>query len=117
MQKIFQATSWFLIFTIVALSLCPPSIRPVTDLPHQVEHLLIFLATGTAAGLGYPRQLWFITLTLVTFTGLIEIAQMWIPERHARLSDFLVDTAAACLGIGTAYLLRKSAMALRVGPL
>ena len=33
-------------------------------------------------------------------SGAIEIAQLWVPGRHARLIDFLVDTTAACIGIG-----------------
>jgi VanZ family protein len=42
-------------------------------------------------------------------TGTIrrEVAQNWVPGRHARMSDFLVDAAALCLGVGLSYLLSK----------
>jgi VanZ family protein len=30
--------------------------------------------------------------------GLLELLQHWIPGRHARLSDFVVDALAACAG-------------------
>jgi VanZ family protein len=35
----------------------------------------------------------------VIFCGGIELAQLMIPGRHARLSDFFVDAAAICVGI------------------
>ena len=34
---------------------------------------------------------------LVIFAGAIEIAQVLIPGRHARLSDFLVDAVSMCV--------------------
>jgi len=103
MQKIFQAAAWLLAATIVVLSLGPPSVRPVTGATHDLEHLLIFLATGIAFGLGYPRRGWLLTIALPIFAAAIEVAQNWVPGRHARMSDFLVDAAASCLGVGLSY--------------
>jgi VanZ family protein len=107
MQRIFQIAAWLLALTIVILSLGPPSFRPTTGAPHNVEHLLIFLATGVAFGLGYPRRFWFHSMALLAFAAAIEVAQIWVPGRHARLSDFLVDAAAACLGVGLSHLLAR----------
>ena len=103
MQRIFQAAAWLLAGTIVVLSLGPPSVRPVTGAAHALEHLLIFLATGMAFGLGYPRRVWLLTIALPTFAAAIEVAQNWVPGRHARMSDFLVDAAASCLGVGFSF--------------
>jgi VanZ family protein len=111
MQRIFQVTAWLLALTIVILSLSPPSIRPTTGAPHNLEHLLIFLATGMAFGLGYPRRFWSLCIALLAFAAAIEIAQIWVPGRHARLSDFLVDATASCLGVGLSYVLAKFKMA------
>ena len=107
MQQVFQAVAWLLAFAIVVLSLGPPSVRPLTGAAHGLEHLLIFLAAGVAFGFGYPHQLWFLPIAQVTFAGAIEVAQNWVPGRHARMSDFLVDTAASCVGVGLSYLLLK----------
>ena len=106
-QRIFQVTAWLLVLALVVLSLGPPSTRPVTGAGHNFEHLLIFLATGLAFGLGYLRWFWCLSLALLTFAAVIEIAQMLVPGRHARLSDFLVDAAASSLGVGLSYLLMK----------
>ena len=103
MQRLFQAAAWLLAATIVVLSLGPPSVRPTTGAAHDLEHLLIFLATGMAFGLGYPRRVWLLTIALPIFAAAIEVAQNWVPGRHARISDFLVDAAASCLGVGLSY--------------
>jgi VanZ family protein len=107
MLRAFQAVPWLLAVAIVVLSLGPLSVRPSTGAPHDLEHLLMFLATGVAFGFRYPHRLWFLAIAQVTFVGAIEVAQNWVPGRHARMSDFLVDTAASCLGVGLSYLLSK----------
>jgi len=106
-QRLFQVAAWLLALAIVVLSLGPPSTRPVTGGGHNLEHLLTFLATGGAFAFGYPRRLWFLAIALLAFTAAIEIAQIFVPGRHARLSDFLTDAAAVCLGVGFSYLLMK----------
>ena len=106
-QRFFQVVGWLLVVAIVLLSFGPPSTRPVTGAGSNFEHLLIFIATGGAFGLGYPRRHWLVLVALLMFTAGIEIAQLWIPGRHARLSDFLTDAAASCVGIGLSFVLVK----------
>jgi VanZ family protein len=115
MQRVFQVVAWLLILAIVMLSLGPPSTRPVTGAGHNFEHLLIFVATGAAFGLGYPRRFSLLPIALLTFTAVIEIAQMLVPGRHARLSDFLTDAAASCVGIGFSFVVVKLTAAMSKG--
>jgi len=42
---------------------------------------------------------------LVIFAGAVELAQTGVPGRHARLSDFIVDALAACVGVAIASIL------------
>ena len=107
MQRLFQVAAWLLALAIVVLSLGPSSTRLVTGAGHNLEHLLIFLATGMAFGFGYPRRFWLLPIALLAFAATIEIAQIWAPGRHARLSDFLTDGTASCLGVGLSYLVVK----------
>ena len=93
-----RTSAWTLALAILILSLVPPSYRPVTEAPHSFEHLAIFLATGLAFGAGYPGRPFRIAFALVMFSGAVELLQQWVPGRHARLSDFLVDGAAAGFG-------------------
>ena len=90
-----RTSAWTLALAIVVLSLVPPSYRPVTEASHSFEHLAIFLVTGLAFGAGYPGRPFRIAVALVIFSGTVELLQQWVPGRHARLSDFLVDGTAA----------------------
>ena len=49
-------------------------------------------------GLGHPPR-YSTAIGLVLFAGAIELAQLFVPGRHARLSDFVVDALAACIGL------------------
>jgi VanZ family protein len=89
-----------MLLAITVVSVVPPGYRPVTPAPHNVEHLSPFLAAGLAFGLGYERHHLLQSFALVAFSAAIELIQLTIPGRHARLSDFLVDAVSACLGVG-----------------
>jgi VanZ family protein len=85
----------------VVLSLVPPELRPQTYLPRDFEHFAIFACTGVALCLGYVGRLRLLTVavTMVIFAGAIEIAQFLVAGRHARVSDFIVDASAVCIGL------------------
>jgi VanZ family protein len=106
MRRLFQIAAWFLLVTIVVLSVVPPEDRPVTPAPHDLEHVAIFVAMGLAFGLGYSRHLVQI-LGLMAFSGAIELIQLGIPGRHARVSDFVVDALSVSVGVGIAFMLAE----------
>lgn len=97
-RRLFRLIAWVCVAAIVILSLVGPSLRPVTKLPHNLEHLAIFAITGFALGLGYAGRLVQHMALLVVFAGVIELAQFITPGRHPRLIDFIVDAASACAG-------------------
>lgn len=103
MQRLFQVAAWLLALAIVVLSLSPPSYRPVTGAGQSFEHLGAFLATGACFGLGYPARWRMLVAGLIVYAGLIEISQVLVPGRHARLLDFLTDAFAAAAGLGLAH--------------
>lgn len=103
--KTARVSAWLLIVAIVILSLVPPTLRPGVHGLHVVEHFAIFSATGFAFGLGY-RPSYFSAIGLVLFAGAIEIAQLFAPGRHARLSDFIVDAVAVCIGLAASLVWR-----------
>ena len=102
MTRLFRLFAWICIAAIGILSLVAPSLRPVTFLPHDLEHAAIFAIAGALSGLGYPDRPIHSSAALIVFAGAIEIAQLFVPGRHARLSDFLIDALAACAGVGLA---------------
>ena len=104
-SKAARIAAWSLAAAIVILSLVPPALRPETSAPHSLEHLIIYAATGFAFGLGYKRRHDLLAILLVIFSSSIEIAQLFVPGRHARLSDFIIDAVAACIGLVMSSLL------------
>jgi len=105
---------WLLTVVIIVLSLVPSWLRPETDMPHSFEHFSIFFATGVAFGVGYSRRPYLVTVTLLVFAGAIELAQVVVPSRHARLSDFIVDALAACAGAALSSILASRTLEQRV---
>ena len=68
MRRIFRVAAWFLLLAIVVLSVVPPTYRPVTPAPHDVEHLVIFFLTGLAFGLGYASWPFLQIIGLAAFS-------------------------------------------------
>jgi VanZ family protein len=104
-RRLLRFAGWMLAASVVILSVVPPTERPVTPFPHKIEHLGIFLLTGLAFGLGYQTRHLVQALSLVAFSATIEIVQLGIPGRHARLSDFVVDAVSAIVGTGLAVVI------------
>lgn len=107
LQRLFRLIAWACVAAIVMLSLVSPSLRPVTSLPHNFEHLAIFAITGLALGLGYSGYLARHIALLVIFAGAVELAQFVTPGRHPRVVDFVVDAASACAGAAVAALVLR----------
>jgi hypothetical protein len=101
-RRLVQFFAWLCLAAIAILSVVAPSLRPVTILPHDVEHAAIFALAGLAVGLGYPNHGLRNMIALTVFAAAIELAQLYAPGRHARFLDFAVDAAAACAGVALA---------------
>ena len=99
MRKLAQATGWILLLAIVAISIVPPTLRPETVLPHDLVHAAIYFLAGCAFGLSRPYDFVAWLVGLIAFTLVVEVTQLWIPGRHARVSDFLVDAFAISMGL------------------
>ena len=108
LRRLFQVIAWACLAAIIVLSLVSPSLRPVTQVPHNLEHLAIFALTGLALGLGYPGRLARTMALLVIFAGAVELAQLITPGRHSRLIDFIVDALSACAGAWLAALVVRA---------
>jgi VanZ family protein len=105
--KILRAASWFIILSLVIVTVVPADERPVTGLQHDFEHLLAFGLAGATFGLAYAWRLHLNLLSAVVFSLALELSQIPLPTRHARFEDFVVDAVAVCLGIVLAHCCRK----------
>jgi VanZ family protein len=113
-MMIARIAAWLLAVATIVLSLVPSWLRPGTEMPHSLEHLSVFFATGVAFGVGYSRRPYLVIVMLVVFAGAVELAQIVVPSRHARLSDFVIDALAAFVGAGVSSILTARTLAQRV---
>jgi VanZ family protein len=112
MTLLLRIIAWLLTAAVVFATLGPARLRPHSELGQDGEHALAFVLVGLAFGLAYPRRRLLTAGTAVILIGVLELLQLWMPGRHARLEDFVVDALAACMGIAVAavldWLVRRS---------
>lgn len=95
-----RALAWVGILAIIVLSIVPAIDRPVTGAGQWAEHFTAFGLVAAMFAVGYRLSLvQFVVLALI-FCGGVELLQILLPTRHARLSDFAVDFVASCFAIG-----------------
>jgi VanZ family protein len=102
MTILLRLFAWLLAAAVAFATLGPPRYRPHADLGQSGEHALAFVLVGLAFGLAYTRNRLPMAFIAVAMTGAIEIMQFWAPGRHARWSDFVVDSLALCAGLAAA---------------
>ena len=86
------------------VTVVPASERPVTGVEHDYEHFLAFCLVGFVFAVAYRWRPTTLLLSAIGYTLALELMQIPLPTRHARLEDFLTDAAASCVGIVLALL-------------
>ena len=66
-----------------------------------------FCSSGSHSGSDIASRYLLQLVALLSFMAAIELAQLWAPGRHARLSDFIVDALGLGVGIGLAYVVAR----------
>src|SRR5471032_1161217 len=105
MTTILKIIAWLLTAAVTFATLGPPRFRPHSDLSQDGEHALAFVLVGLAFGFAYTRYRLLTAGIAVVLIGVLELLQLWMPGRHARFEDFIVDALAACAGIAMAAML------------
>jgi VanZ family protein len=113
MTIILRLAAWLLAAAVTFATLGPANSRPHSNLGQDGEHALAFVLIGLAFGFAYPRSRLRTAIIAVAMTAILEITQLWMPGRHARLEDFVVDAVAACIGFAIAALLAWAMTAWR----
>ena len=108
MTTLLRLIAWLLAALVTFATLGPPSSRPHSDLGQIAEHGLAFILVGLAFGFAYPQHRLRNATVAVVMTGVLEIVQIWMPGRHARLTDFVVDAIATCIGFVIAASLARA---------
>ena len=99
-----RAFAWLMVIGLVVVTVVPASERPVTGVEHGYEHFFAFGFVGVTFAIAYSQRPISLMLAAIVFTAVLELMQIPLPTRHARLTDFLTDALASCVGIGFAHL-------------
>jgi VanZ family protein len=103
MTLFLRLVAWLLAAAVTFATLGPSHYRPEAPaITHDGEHALAFVLLGLAFALAYPKQRWSVAGLAVVLIGVLELLQLFVPGRHARLEDFVVDALAALAGFALA---------------
>jgi VanZ family protein len=105
MTIILRLFAWLLAAAVTFATLGPARFRPHAAITHDGEHALAFVLLGLAFALAYPRQRLPVAGIAVILIGVLELLQLFVPGRHARLEDFLVDALTALAGFAIAAII------------
>jgi hypothetical protein len=97
--RFIRALAWFGVSAIFLLSVVPANERPVTGIGHRFDHFAAFGLVAAMFAIGYRFTLIRLLLMALLFCGGIELLQVPLPTRHARISDFVLDLLGSCLAI------------------
>ena len=107
-----RVVAWIIVIGLIMISLVPAPLRPGTGVSHNLEHFGSFLLAGIIWSLAYADRLVLLLGAMPVFAGSVELLQIFVPGRHARLSDFAVDALGGCVGILITFLVAARYRAL-----
>ena len=102
-----RTVAWLAILAVVLLSIVPAAERPVTGLGHTFEHFVAFGIVALLFAFVYRLRFWQLLLLALLFCGGIELLQIPMPARHARISDFIIDVFGSWMAICVAVIARN----------
>jgi VanZ family protein len=94
-----RTPAWIGMLAIIVLSVVPANDRPVSGVGQGLEHFTAYALVGGVFAIGYRFSLIRLLVLAIFFCGGIELLQVSLPTRHARVNDFLVDSVGACFTI------------------
>ena len=102
MITLLRLGAWLLAAAVTFFTLGPPRYRPHAMLGQDADHSLAFLLVGLAFAFAYPQHRRLAMVIAAVAIGVLELLQLLVPGRHARLEDFVVDALAATAGFALA---------------
>jgi VanZ family protein len=98
LQTFARIAAWSLALAILVMTLGPVGLRPQFGHP-SMERFAAYLALGGAFSLGYPRHRAWVCLGVVCTAMGLEMGQLLVPGRDARVGDALVKVFGAVTGV------------------
>lgn len=102
-----RCLAWLVLFAIMAVTVGPLGLRPVTGEPVDLERFFAFFIVGALFALAYPKH-WIAVLALtVGSAALFELLQRIAPGRHGETADFFIKAAGGFAGVFVGSLVRR----------
>jgi VanZ family protein len=106
-MRIPKSLAWLSAFAVLVLSLSPPRYRIVTGAARELEHFTAFALVGLMLSLAYPERRLKLVVVGIGAIAVIELLQIFVPGRHAYLSDFLLNALGLCVGTAGSLILAR----------
>ena len=90
--------AWSLALAIVVMTLGPVGLRPQFGHP-SMERFAAYLALGAAFSVAYPRHRLWVALAVVCAAFGLELGQLLVPGRDARVADAMAKAFGAVSGV------------------
>jgi VanZ family protein len=115
MRRLLFVLAWVGVLTAITLSLVPIAFRPHVFETSQIEHVDAYFLIGAAFALALPapRGKLIAAVALSLLAAALEVLQLWVPGRHARLVDWAAGSVGAWLGISAVVALVWATKAIR----
>jgi VanZ family protein len=107
--RLARAIAWLYAVALAFLALGSPNVRPEIAMPHYLEHLAAFGASGLLFSMAYRSRRSLVLLAGIGFTTGLEVLQIWAPDRHARWIDLAMNASGFCIGVGAGLVVSRSA--------
>ena len=104
-RKLAKAAAWASVGFIVYATLVPLGMRPALGwIGPNYERFAAYAVASAFLVLAYPRRPIRVGILIIAIAVVLEIAQLAIPDRDARVIDTLVKVAGGLAGIVAAAL-------------
>jgi VanZ family protein len=109
MFRIFaKVAAWLSVGFIVYATLVPLGMRPTAGkIGPDYERFVAYAVTSTLMVLAYPRHPARVGLGVIAMAVILEISQLAIPDRDARVADALMKVAGGLSGLTLSLFLQR----------
>ena len=113
LQKFITVAAWALLAFITYATLSPIQARPTLLALAGIEHFAAFAALGGLFCLAYPKHTVLVCALVFGSAAMLEVAQLFTPDRHAHFADATQKLAGGAFGIIILTAVRRLVFSIR----
>jgi hypothetical protein len=103
-RRFIEIAAWVTVAFIVYATLVPLGMRPtVHDIDPDYERFAAYAVASALMALAYPKRWIRVGLVVIAMAVMLELLQLLVPDRDARLADAFVKIAGGIAGVAAAF--------------